>query len=611
LDVAPPRSRRTLALGFVALSLTSVTTRPALSQDIPLVLPADRDDDDLDGQPDGDQQRLGGAALLNARPLDPRLEGATLAPTDRAADEVVRVVAEGASWPWGRPLPRQAYIQGRRPGRATLLVRPKEGPDERLSIVVVGVGFRGGDGLDLDPAQIRASLQRTPPEAAPGASAAYGDPDALRIVVRVPRGGPIPPLAVESVAASDLRLDVLTRPTLEEVKCNPGPADVRCLVSEPLRFVVDDIDRSHPVSAKRSLRAEVGGAIVVRSGERVLQSIRVEGPRRSIVGPIPRLRAQVRALVVRLAPGGAPAIGGTDAGAIALLRSELALASATWGQCGITFGPAQSIDIRVVDPPPPFLVAFGNDLGLPASGGDVTLKVDGRPIILKSTPRQTPESVAHDFAAALTRAGYKPTLSPNARIGPGATGSIDVLVRRRNGSLAVVEAGAITDPTLVVRVGRVDLSDGLQHFGDMDSMAGTLEERTLLKAFDDGDPTTLEIFVVPAFASGGRIGESFIASDLSSLRNVVILDRAGLRARRSSLTLAHELGHVLLNMPGHPDDFGVDTPTLLMDSDAADASAFGPRRLSLDDCVRAVREAGPKARTPLLKAWPLEPLSRL
>lgn len=187
-------------------------------------------------------------------------------------------------------------------------------------------------------------------------------------------------------------------------------------------------------------------------------------------------------------------------------------------------------------------------------------------------------------------------------------------MRRRNGAFANVEvakATASNDPTLIVRVGRVDLADGLQHFGDMDSMAGTLEERALLKAFDDGDPTTLEIFVVPAFASGGRIGESFIASDLSSLRNVVILDRAGLRARRSSLTLAHELGHVLLNMPGHPDDFGVDTPTMLMDSDAADASAFGPRRLSLEDCARAVRESGPRARTPLLKPWPIERLERL
>jgi hypothetical protein len=151
----------------------------------------------------------------------------------------------------------------------------------------------------------------------------------------------------------------------------------------------------------------------------------------------------------------------------------------------------------------------------------------------------------------------------------------------------------------------VDLSDGLQHFGDMDSVAGTTEERTLLKGIDDLDPRTIDVVVVPLFAGGGRIGESFIASDLSSVRNAVILDRAGIRARRSSLTLAHELGHVLMDLPGHPDDYGVDTPTQLMDSDGSDASPFGPRRLTLEECARVVRQAGPRARVPLLTDWPI------
>jgi hypothetical protein len=45
-----------------------------------------------------------------------------------------------------------------------------------------------------------------------------------------------------------------------------------------------------------------------------------------------------------------------------------------------------------------------------------------------------------------------------------------------------------------------------------------------------------------------------------------------------------------------------------MDSDAADASPFGPRRLTLEECARAVRQAGPKARVPLLVDWPVGPL---
>jgi hypothetical protein len=129
-----------------------------------------------------------------------------------------------------------------------------------------------------------------------------------------------------------------------------------------------------------------------------------------------------------------------------------------------------------------------------------------------------------------------------------------------------------------------------------------------LKAVDDGDPRTIELIVVPAFAGGIRIGESFIGSDGSSLRNAVLLDRAGVRARKSSLTLAHELGHVLLDMPDHPDDYGTDTPSLLMDSDASDASAFGPRRITAEECARVMRESGPPSRMPLLEPWPLTPL---
>ncbi len=168
-----------------------------------------------------------------------------------------------------------------------------------------------------------------------------------------------------------------------------------------------------------------------------------------------------------------------------------------------------------------------------------------------------------------------------------------------------------SDATLSVRVGSVDLSDGLQHFTDMDAAAGTLEERTLLKAIDDGDPSTIEVVVVPLFQGGGRIGESFIGSDLSSVRNVVLLDRAGIRARKSSLTLAHELGHVFMDLPGHPDDYQIDTPTLLMDSDAADASPFGPRRIPVEQCARALRQSGPKSRSPLLEEWPIGPIPPL
>ncbi|HQK17938.1 MAG TPA: hypothetical protein PLJ27_10805, partial [Polyangiaceae bacterium] len=88
------------------------------------------------------------------------------------------------------------------------------------------------------------------------------------------------------------------------------------------------------------------------------------------------------------------------------------------------------------------------------------------------------------------------------------------------------------------------------------------------------------------------------------------VDRVGLSASNASHTLAHELGHVLLDVPGHPDDYGLDTPTLLMDSDAANASSFGPRRLRIEDCERMWQQSGPRAPVALLRPWPFQPLSK-
>jgi len=297
---------------------------------------------------------------------------------------------------------------------------------------------------------------------------------------------------------------------------------------------------------------------------------------------------------------------------VAALRSELGAASAIWGQCGLTFGDPASLEVRVVDPPPPHLVSLGDGLGVRASGGEIRLRVDGKTIALATRPGETPDAIALEMARVAERAGLQCQVSANATIAPGLGPSVDVSFRRADRTLATADRDPVaplsTDPTLTVRIGSVDLSDGLEHFTDQDSMAGTLEERTLIKAVDDGAPGLIEVVVVPLFKGGGRIGESFIASDRSSLRNVVVLDRAGIRQRKSSLTLAHELGHVLMDLPGHPDDFGVDTPTLLMDSDAAEESPFGPRRISLDECARVIRESGPGSPSGLLVAVPIAPV---
>ena len=579
---------------------------------------ADRDDDDANGVPDGEQAILPPAARADLVVLDRRLLGATLQVVSGGehARLVLAQLGPRALGPAGQRVVGSGWIQGLTPGRVELAARTPAGR-LHVTVEVRGIDLRSGTGEAVDMARSHASLERTPPERIEGASdAPYDDPDALRIVLSEPDDGPgldgEKAVAVESLSALGTRVDVIARLPVVASPCPRPYAGVRCWSSAPLRLVIDDVDRSHPLVSSRSIKAELGGAVVVRDGGRKAQMVRVLGPRISPVGPIGRLLATLRPFVVRVTAGGAPAVGGTDAGAVEAVRAEVSAASAIWGQCGVTFGDPRSIDVRTVDPPPPHLVAIGDDLGVAASGGELRLRTEGKTLSVSTSPGETPDRVASELARLVERSGLVAVVSPNARIGPALAPSVDVSVRRKDGGLCAVDTvpgvPLSTDPTLSVRIGSVDLSDGLQHFTDMDAMAGTLEERTLLKAFDDGDPKTVEVVVVPLFAGGGRIGESFIGSDLSSVRNVVLLDRAGIRARKSSLTLAHELGHVLMDLPGHPDDYGVDTPTLLMDSDAADASPFGPRRLTLEECARVVRQAGPRARVPLLTAWPIGPL---
>ena len=596
---------------------------------------ADRDDDDADGREDGQEAPVAPPAFVDLVPLDPAWVGGSLRLL--AGAEHARVVASSGAVLAGGParpsalavLPEGARLEGLSPGLVELAATA-HGEPVRATVVVRGIDLRDGEGHLVDMATSHASLERAPPSRVDGApDALYDDFDALRAVLAAPSApgedGGDRAIAIESVGAAGNRIDLLPAVPLSPSPCtrpydarDPGGA-VRCWASAPIRFVTDDVDRQHPLALGRSIKAEVGGAIVFRAPGtsiapgRKAQMIRVLGPRASAVGPIGRLRPTLRPFVVRVAPGGPPAIGANDAGAVESLRGELGAAAAVWGQCGVTFGDPSKLDVRVVDPPPSHILSLGDDLGIAASGGEIHVRIDGRPLTIPTRPGEAPDRVAADVARVVERAGFAAVVSPNARIGPGLGPSVDVSVRRKDRTtLVAVEtqpgAPLSTDATLSVRIGSVDLSDGLVHFSDMDSMAGTLEERTLLKAFDDGDPTTIEVVVVPLFAGGGRIGESFIGSDLSSVRNVVILDRAGVRSRKSSLTLAHELGHVLMDLPGHPDDYGVDTPTLLMDSDAADASPFGPRRIPVQQCARMFRQSGPGARLPLLTSWPVGPL---
>src|SRR5690606_20618043 len=242
-------------------------------------------------------------------------------------------------------------------------------------------------------------------------------------------------------------------------------------------------------------------------------------------------------------------------------------------------------------------------------GGTIRMKVNGRQLSLRTSAGQSVASVASALSERLRDVGIRVEMFQNARISRAAGKSYDLVLRDERGRSVRIDpfqgARLSDDPSLEICRGALNLSDGLEHFTDENAASGTSEERMLLRALADSDPSTIELFVVPIFGGLGRIGESFIFSPGSSVENALILDRTGIRAGARSFTLAHELGHILLDMPGHPDDFGVDTPTSLMDADAADPTIFGPRRISLGDCRRALRQSGKGSPTQLIFDWPL------
>lgn len=561
----------------------------------------DRDDDDDDGVADARAAELNGKAAADVYWLPKSYRRVQFpAPT------LVRWIAGKKPWHGGARAPARLGLQGLGAGRAEL-----ELDGERWGLDVIEVLAVDGAGSRVDLATSHAAITRVlPTELEAEEAEREQDPDALRWVLVGPSGALPATLSVRSERFDGRPLDALDSVALSAAPCPDGVSpELECRRTALIRATSDRIDRTHPESSARSLRAEVGGRIALFVGKNKAASIRVGGPRVTAVGPIGRLRGRVRVHVLRLAPGGMPAIGGDEAGALALAREEVDTASGLWGQCGVHFGAAGEQSIAVHDPPPPHLLAIGCDLGLPASGGELRFAVDGRRLRVAVNAGQAPITVAQRVARALNGLGYTATVSVNARVAPAALPTVDVLVRRRDGSRAALRpdgtAPLSSDATLGVCIGEVNLADGLTHFSDADAASGTLEERTLIKAFVDDDPTTIDIFVVPAFAGAGRIGESFVDGERASIQNVVILDRAGIRAGARSYALAHELGHILLDMPGHPDDFGVDRPSALMDADAADPSIFGPRRLSVAECERAILQSGPGAPLPLLEDWPL------
>jgi len=379
------------------------------------------------------------------------------------------------------------------------------------------------------------------------------------------------------------------------------------LRSAHVRLVADEIDHSARGAATRTLRVGLRDRIVVKyqSGDRTLQTeLRVGKPGNSNA-PTAARKARLHVHILRAKQDGHPLLGRDDSEALSLMRGQLTAANEIWLQCDLSFGDPQEAAMEVVSPPPPTLLAVADNDGLPARGGGaLRFKVNGQPIgpvhtHAGATPMQTASALAH----ALTQAGFSAQVSENLGTRSGAGPSTDVIVHTKSGAFVHIEpmpgVPLSTDKRQTLQIGKVDLGDGLQEFDNMTAQVGSLEERALIKTLADDDPQTIDVFAVNQFSAATRQGEAFIAEPAGAITNVVVIDRNGLRQAPLAWTLAHELGHVLMNDPLHPDNVGPDRPWLLMDADSGRGTVDGPKRLRPEDC-RRMRDVDRRVAHPLL-----------
>lgn len=397
-----------------------------------------------------------------------------------------------------------------------------------------------------------------------------------------------------------------------------GPDD-QAARSPFVRLVADAMDWTAPGVVRQTLlaalRDRVGAVVRARDGQEVGTDLRVGRPGNED-GPQAVRLARWNIHLLRLVPGGPLALGVDEETALKIARDQVVASNEIYAPCNVTFGDPWETPIAMPDPPGPTLLAIADIDALNSAGGEIRFRVNGVPVgpivVGRNWP---PHQTAGAIAQAVEAAGFVPEASENAQVDHGAAGSADVLVLDREGRPVTIttdgEHPLTTDSRQSLTIGAVDLTDRLTEFNNATSAAGTLEERTMYKVLADDDPATIDLFVVNGFAGGGRQGEAFIEHDRGMVRNALVLDRTGIRQTRQAWTQSHEAGHVLLDDPYHPDNFGPDRPWMLMDADASLGAVDGPKRLTDEECVRLRRESGLQASPPLLRRWDERPADGL
>jgi len=432
----------------------------------------------------------------------------------------------------------------------------------------IGVHGLAGDGTRADeaPARFRIAL-----DAAPG-------PPSLRLTLA----------GVPAAGGRD-------RDSLRGVPLAPL-GDGR-LATPWLVAVASEEDRRHPDLAGRALMVRADDRVearVRRGGGRAVVSSRAVTRPPAEEGDLALRRTDLEAVVLRRGGEGPPVVGGDAAGAAEVMRFQFEVLGEVLAPCAVWAGPPEDVPVRVEAGAPAAMIAVGDPLGLPSSGGEVRLEIDGRKLpAIRVGEGFHPEETARLLAARIREAGFETRVSVNSRNPFAALSTADVVVLRPDGTPAVVRpwdgAPLASDRRQPVRVGGSGGGRGLDAFGANDFASGTVEERSLVKVFKPRRSGAIGVFVVDGLGDGSRQGQAFVGPVASpDMAGAVILDWRALRRTRQAYALPHEVVHVLLGDRGHTDEAGDPRPDLLMHSQAGSA-LDGPRRLTREQC-RIIRD---------------------
>ncbi len=458
----------------------------------------------------------------------------------------------------------------------------------------------------LDPARFWASVAKItlplPYSPADVKALLDGGDGTTLLVLYTGEGSPVAQVAVldeqgRKVEARDI--------PLVPVRCVGNEAKGRrCARSRTIRLESEPASRYQAFPTCKSdhcFSALLGGRLSIEVGT-TRQLIPIGGPR-EVWAAAPRLRVQLRGRLVRETARGKVPWAASEGDALRLMAGALDDAERIWGQCGIGFGPRAERDLVVVDPPEIPHLTLGAGLGIAPPPGMIGFRAAGREVKVDQNGSYALRDLVSLLFSRATEQQVKLRVYRNPPSHQSLGPSYD-LVFASGTEVTPLPAGA-GDKGGGLLFTHVDLTDGLTHFSNSDSNVGSHEERVLLDHVLDRDPITVDVVVVPSFEPADRLGESFMVGEENRFANVIILSAEALAVSHRTHVLAHELGHVLMRQPGHPDVAGPDTPFHLMDADASDPSALGPRRLSAEDCRRVWSVSGPARRGGILVPWPL------